>query len=49
MIYLKDKSAAVNEEMLNLYWNIGKDISEKHLDSQYGSAFFDNLSVVLRN
>ena len=23
-------SIAVNEEMLNLYWNIGKDISEKH-------------------
>lgn len=42
-------SIAVNEEMLNLYWNIGKDISEKHLDSQYGSGFFDNLSKDLKN
>ena len=42
-------STAVNEEMLNLYWNIGKDISEKHLDSQYGSGFFDNLSKDLKN
>lgn len=41
-------SIAVNEEMLNLYWNIGKDISEKHLDSQYGSGFFDNLSKDLK-
>lgn len=42
-------SIAVNEEMLNLYWNIGKDISEKHLDSKYGSGFFDNLSKDLKN
>ena len=42
-------SIAVNEEMLNLYWNIGKDISEKHLDSQYGSGFFNNLSKDLKN
>lgn len=42
-------SIAVNEEMLNLYWNIGKDISEKHFDSQYGSGFFDNLSKDLKN
>lgn len=41
-------SIAVNEEMLRLYWNIGKDISEKHLDSSYGSHFFETLSRDLR-
>ena len=42
-------SIAVNEEMLLLYWNIGKDISEEHFDSQYGSGFFENLSRDLRS
>ena len=41
-------SIAVNEEMLALYWSIGKDISEKHLDSTYGSHFFENVSHDLR-
>lgn len=41
-------SIAVNEEMLLLYWNIGKDISEKHFDTQYGTGFFDNLSKELK-
>lgn len=41
-------SIAVNEEMLKLYWDIGKDISEKHFDSQYGSAFYENLSNDLK-
>ena len=27
-------SIAVNEEMLILYWNIGKDISNKKMDAQ---------------
>ncbi|MBQ1830650.1 MAG: hypothetical protein II116_06325 [Ruminococcus sp.] len=35
---------AVNEEMLILYWNIGKDISNKKMDAQYGSRFFEKLS-----
>ena len=42
-------SIAVNEEMLLLYWTIGKDICEKHFDSQYGSSFFENLSKDLRH
>ena len=37
-------SIAVNEEMLILYWNIGKDISNKKMDAQYGSRFFEKLS-----
>lgn len=41
-------SIAVNEEMLNLYWNIGKTISEQHFDTQYGTGFFDKLSKDLK-
>lgn len=42
-------SIAVNEEMLELYWNIGKDISERKFENKYGSAFFENLSHDLRS
>ncbi|MBQ3368081.1 DUF1016 family protein [bacterium] len=42
-------SIAVNEEMLILYWNIGKDICNKRLDAKYGSHFFENLSRDLRS
>ena len=42
-------SIAVNEEMLELYWNIGKDISERKFENKYGSAFFENLSRDLRS
>lgn len=42
-------SIAVNEEMLILYWNIGKDISNKKMDAQYGSRFFEKLSRDLRS
>lgn len=41
-------SIAVNEEMLELYWSIGHDISEKQLDSKYGSKFFETLSAEIR-
>ena len=41
-------SIAVNEEMLELYWNIGKDISELHLEAAYGSHFFETVSRDLR-
>lgn len=34
-------SIAVNEEMLELYWNIGKDISERNFEKSYGSKFFE--------
>lgn len=42
-------SIAVNVEMLELYWNIGKDISEMHLDVAYGTHFFEKLSQDLRS
>ena len=42
-------AVAVNEEMLRLYWNIGKDICKNQLDANYGSGFFKNLSAELLN
>ncbi len=41
-------SIAVNQEMLALYWEIGKDIYEQHLDTAYGKHFFEKLSRDLR-
>ena len=31
----------VNTELLKLYWNLGKEISEKQMDTAWGSRFFD--------
>ncbi len=33
-------SLRVNNEMLMFYWFVGKDITEKHADSKWGSKFF---------
>ncbi|MCI6984321.1 MAG: DUF1016 N-terminal domain-containing protein, partial [Treponema porcinum] len=41
-------SIAVNEEMLELYWNIGKDISERNFEKSYGSKFFEKTSSELK-
>ena len=41
-------SIAVNEEMLELYWNIGKDISERNFEKSYGSKFFEKTSFELK-
>ncbi len=38
----------VNIELLQLYWSMGHDIAEKHLDAAYGSGFFDRLSRDLK-
>ena len=38
----------VNNELLQLYWSMGHDIAEKHLDAAYGSGFFDRLSRDLK-
>lgn len=35
---------AVNSSLLQFYWNLGKDISEKDLDNKYGSQFYKQLS-----
>lgn len=35
---------AVNSSLLQFYWNLGKDISERNLDNKYGSQFYKQLS-----
>jgi predicted nuclease of restriction endonuclease-like (RecB) superfamily len=42
-------SIAVNEEMLRLYWNLGKDICDNQFESNYGSKFFETLSRDLKS
>ena len=41
-------SIAVNEEMLEFYWNIGKDISERNFEKSYGSKVFEKTSLELK-
>lgn len=38
----------VNTEMLEFYWEIGRDISRLYANAKYGSAFFDCLSLDLK-
>ena len=33
--------------MLEFYWELGKDISERQFENSYGSAFFQKLSADL--
>lgn len=39
----------VNTEMLEFYWSMGRDISQLYKKARYGSAFFDCLSLDLKN
>lgn len=39
----------VNRELLQLYWNLGKDIAERQLEAAWGSGFFDRLSHDLKD
>ena len=39
----------VNTTMLEYYWSMGRDISRLHKAAEWGSAFFDCLSLDLRN
>ena len=41
-------SVKVNQEMLQFYWELGKDIVEKKADSRWGSGFMKNLSRDLK-
>ena len=34
----------VNYEMLKFYWSLGKDMTEMHAESRWGSKFYINLS-----
>lgn len=38
----------VNTEMLEFYWEMGRDISRLYANAKYGTAFFDCLSLDLR-
>ena len=39
---------AVNSALIEFYWNLGKDISEKYPGEVYGGKFFEKLSADLR-
>lgn len=39
----------VNNEMLRFYWSLGKDIVERDMENKYGSGFFKNLSLDLKD
>jgi predicted nuclease of restriction endonuclease-like (RecB) superfamily len=41
-------SLAVNSELIQLYWNLGKQIVEKQEYAQWGSGFIDQLSKDLK-
>jgi predicted nuclease of restriction endonuclease-like (RecB) superfamily len=41
-------SVKVNQEMLQFYWELGKDIMEKKAESRWGSGFMKNLSRDLK-
>jgi len=39
----------INGSVMQLYWNIGKQLSERKLDEGYGSAIINRLSVDLKS
>ena len=39
----------VNSELLQFYWSLGKDIVEHDMENKYGSGFFKNLSLDLKD
>jgi predicted nuclease of restriction endonuclease-like (RecB) superfamily len=41
-------SLAVNSELIQLYWNLGKQIVEKQENTQWGSGFIEQLSKDLK-
>ena len=38
----------VNSELLKFYWSLGQDIVERDFENTYGSEFFKNLSLDLK-
>ena len=38
----------VNDEMLRFYWSVGEDIVKRQLENRYGSHFYENVSMDLR-
>lgn len=41
-------SIKVNSELLHLYWDLGKDIVSRQMESFWGSGFFEKLSKELK-
>ena len=41
-------AVAVNSALIEFYWNLGKDISEKYPGEVYGGKFFDKLGIDLQ-
>jgi len=41
-------ATSVNSEMLKFYWNLGREITEKKSQYQWGDKFFENLSRDLK-
>jgi len=39
----------VNSALIEMYWDLGKEISERSFENTYGSGFFKKLSQDLRN
>ena len=39
----------VNDEMLRLYWDLGRDIVVRQMDTKWGSGFYSQLSKELKN
>ena len=39
---------SINSQLLELYWNIGKDISEKQEKSKWGSNFIERTAIDLK-
>lgn len=39
----------VNEQMLQFYWTLGKDIVEMHIEERWGEKVINNLSIDLQN
>ncbi|KFC24324.1 YhcG family protein [Chryseobacterium sp. FH1] len=39
----------VNSALIEMYWDLGKEISERSFENTYGSGFFNQLSHDLRN
>ncbi len=40
---------SINSQLLGLYWNIGKDISEKQEKSKWGSSFIEQVAIDLKH
>ena len=41
-------AVAVNTELLNVYWELGKEITDKQDEAKWGDAILEQLSIDLR-